>query len=283
MGSDGFGSRLAAARRKAQLTQEQLAQRLGVSPQAVSKWERGSYPDGALLPLLADALHTSLDALFGRAEPISADRLEQTLISALQELPAEARGARVMELCYAMLCAFSDASSQYRKLPEGLTRETFAELRTDHELALARLNPDLRYFCLLQIPENGIGAYVRQPEQLQRLFSFLADPDGLRMLFLFAATRRNVMLTQEVLLKRLGISEPRLTALVQNMNTLGLIWTVTVEQDGTAQIAYGYSHNTAIAAILTLAAGYMGYIQVREPFIDTMTQGAFRMDAPTEM
>ena len=48
------------------LTQEQLAERLCVTPQAVSRWETGcSMPDTALLPEIARALDTSIDALFG--------------------------------------------------------------------------------------------------------------------------------------------------------------------------------------------------------------------------
>ena len=49
------------------LTQEALAQRLGVTNQAVSKWESGqSCPDIALLPALADIFGITLDQLFGR-------------------------------------------------------------------------------------------------------------------------------------------------------------------------------------------------------------------------
>ena len=40
------GKRIAALRKEKGLTQEQLAMRLNVSPQAVSKWENSSYPDG---------------------------------------------------------------------------------------------------------------------------------------------------------------------------------------------------------------------------------------------
>lgn len=36
-----FGSRLAESRRSCGMTQEEMANRLGVTPQAVSKWERG--------------------------------------------------------------------------------------------------------------------------------------------------------------------------------------------------------------------------------------------------
>lgn len=47
------------------LTQETLAVKLGVTFQAVSKWENGkSSPDILLLPLLADAFGCSIDSLF---------------------------------------------------------------------------------------------------------------------------------------------------------------------------------------------------------------------------
>ena len=47
------------------MTQEQLANILGVSAQAVSKWETSeTYPDGALLVPIANALDVSLDVLF---------------------------------------------------------------------------------------------------------------------------------------------------------------------------------------------------------------------------
>ncbi|MDR0325351.1 MAG: helix-turn-helix domain-containing protein [Oscillospiraceae bacterium] len=50
------------------LTQEALADKLGVTFQAVSKWETGqTMPDTALLPELARALRVSVDKLFGYA------------------------------------------------------------------------------------------------------------------------------------------------------------------------------------------------------------------------
>ena len=46
------------------MTQEQLAQRMDVTPQAVSKWENDlNYPDVAALPALAALLGTSVDSL----------------------------------------------------------------------------------------------------------------------------------------------------------------------------------------------------------------------------
>jgi len=67
-----MGKRIAQYRRKQDLTQDALAGKLGVSNQAVSKWESDQcYPDITLLPKLADIFSVSLDELFGR-EPAGA-------------------------------------------------------------------------------------------------------------------------------------------------------------------------------------------------------------------
>ena len=58
------GERITRARKNRDLTQEKLAEALGVSPQAVSSWERDEYlPETKNLTALADALDVTLDAL----------------------------------------------------------------------------------------------------------------------------------------------------------------------------------------------------------------------------
>ena len=62
-----LNANISKLRRAAGLTQEQLADRLGLTFQAVSKWENGlSCPDIALLPMLADVFAVSIDVLFNR-------------------------------------------------------------------------------------------------------------------------------------------------------------------------------------------------------------------------
>lgn len=61
-----IGERIAALRKSNNLTQESLANTLGVSPQTVSKWETGTtMPDILLLPVIAEVFGTTIDALFG--------------------------------------------------------------------------------------------------------------------------------------------------------------------------------------------------------------------------
>ena len=53
------------------LTQEDVAEYLRITPQSVSKWERGeSYPDITLLPALANIYETSIDYIVGDTDII---------------------------------------------------------------------------------------------------------------------------------------------------------------------------------------------------------------------
>lgn len=85
-----IGEQISSARKAKGLTQVALAQALGISNQAVSKWESGlCCPDILLLPALADALDTSIDALFGR----------QTAGTIVRSLPWEDDGS-LRAVCY---------------------------------------------------------------------------------------------------------------------------------------------------------------------------------------
>ena len=59
-----IGTFLQTERKKTGMTQSGLSEKLGVSPQAVSNWERGeTIPDVSVLPDLAETLHCSVDAI----------------------------------------------------------------------------------------------------------------------------------------------------------------------------------------------------------------------------
>lgn len=64
---ENIGKRIAESRRSAGFTQEELANRLGVTPQALSKWEKGaSSPDLVMLSSVCQILDVSADYLIGK-------------------------------------------------------------------------------------------------------------------------------------------------------------------------------------------------------------------------
>ena len=65
-----LGKRIATCRKGLGMTQDRLAEQLGVTAQAVSKWENDqSCPDITMLPKLAELFGTSVDALLGVSQP----------------------------------------------------------------------------------------------------------------------------------------------------------------------------------------------------------------------
>ncbi|MBR5515144.1 MAG: helix-turn-helix transcriptional regulator [Clostridia bacterium] len=64
--NENIGINIKELRQKANMTQNMLAEKLGVSFQSVSRWETGtSYPDITLLPLIASVFDVTIDSLFG--------------------------------------------------------------------------------------------------------------------------------------------------------------------------------------------------------------------------
>lgn len=73
-----IGEKLKKLRRNRDLTQEEVATHLGISYQAISKWERGDgYPDITMLPALANYFAVSVDELIGMEEITSASKLDE--------------------------------------------------------------------------------------------------------------------------------------------------------------------------------------------------------------
>ncbi len=63
---ENFGAVIHEARKRAGMTQEAFANRLGITAQAVSKWENGlGYPDVTLFPEIAEVLGIPIEQLFG--------------------------------------------------------------------------------------------------------------------------------------------------------------------------------------------------------------------------
>ena len=75
-----LGKKIRQLRFKAGLTQEQLAEQLGIGPQAVSKWENAvAMPDITTLPLLAEIFGVSIDDLFDLSTEQRLNRIENRM------------------------------------------------------------------------------------------------------------------------------------------------------------------------------------------------------------
>ncbi len=75
-----FGENLKKLRKGKEMTQETLAEFLGVSFQTVSKWERGeTYPDITMLPLISRFFNVSVDDLLGLHKADNEEKINEYL------------------------------------------------------------------------------------------------------------------------------------------------------------------------------------------------------------
>ena len=89
-----IGTKIRELRRRDKRTQEALADALGVTSQAVSRWESGgSYPDMELIPSIAHYFDISIDELFGYDNERT--KAIDTLVSMINEMNFKNNGVDI--------------------------------------------------------------------------------------------------------------------------------------------------------------------------------------------
>lgn len=89
-----IGNQIKILRTRKGVTQEALAETLKVTPQAVSKWERGAAtPDISLLPDLSAYFGVTIDVLFALSDDTRVTRIENMLIDERYISPSDAQAA----------------------------------------------------------------------------------------------------------------------------------------------------------------------------------------------
>lgn len=103
-----IGEKIRLLRKKHDITQDQLAVHLGVTPQAVSRWESGvCYPDMSCLPAIADYFSVSMDELLCYTN----NQKEQRVQAYLDEAEALLDKDRVIEALELLRHAMADIPS----------------------------------------------------------------------------------------------------------------------------------------------------------------------------
>lgn len=116
-----IGENIRNYRKKNDLTQEEFADRLGVSYQSVSRWENGNfYPDLELIPSIAKTLGVTVDSLFGIPEIEKEKCAEQVFDELRREcLKHKYDANRIVELIRDIRRNYMDSDSAWRPWSEG--------------------------------------------------------------------------------------------------------------------------------------------------------------------
>ena len=140
-----IGENIRNYRKKNDLTQEEFAERLGVTYQSVSRWENGNtYPDIELLPAIAKVLEITLDELMGMTEEQKETRAIEAFDSLRREcIKKDYDAEKIIEFIRDIRVNYLDSRYYWRPWCEGNDRafrdpQILPEVRLMAEAVLER-------------------------------------------------------------------------------------------------------------------------------------------------
>lgn len=264
MNNELLGTQIAKYRKAAGITQEELGRAVGVSTQAVSRWECGGAPDVSLLPALADKLGVTIDALFGRSEEAARD-IYESLYNWLSSVPGEERMSELYHLLSITPDLLNDVFADRPYDPEQekrlvmdsayttehhLLREVFD---LDEGLFLTVRGEDCPFYLLMPEPTEGYEPNLFSAGEYQTLFELLGRPGALDILFFLHRDLYVRSYTARALADRLGKDPEETSALLDAMAKGKLLDTQAIETERGTERIYCREENHGLIPFLFLA------------------------------
>ncbi|MBP3569340.1 MAG: helix-turn-helix transcriptional regulator [Lachnospiraceae bacterium] len=232
MATTVFSTQLQKLRKAKGVKQEQLAEHLGVSTQAVSKWENGSYPDGDLLPRIAKFFDVSIDYLYGNEQETM--RLDERVVEYMDK-EMEAGGKRLEKLLELLWMGMGNGTVQQMAKEQGMVKSGYLPLpkialedgRTGSEyvssdgVSFMRLNEDLRYGFIMEHPEKGYETYVADTKELAEIFDLLGEEEAIKVFLFMMTLDATELVRAETVASYLGIPLDKVEQVLEKAATLG--------------------------------------------------------------
>ena len=244
------------------LTQEQLGTKLGVSAQAVSKWETcETYPDGALLVSLANELEVSLDELFGNNSVTMAD-ISSKIVKLIHNTEAKERFNVARDIGWQIERGLFNCRMEIGKKynPNEIKNQKNASYILDDNGFTIVSNGKEPFFSVFPQPVEGYGHFLNDKEDLQKIFTALSHTDTMNALIYLYQKNENYVFESAVLQRDCEIANDHINAVIDDLLTLKLIWKQELTINGEKRVLYYSrpSHKLLAVLLMTREIGYKG-------------------------
>jgi len=276
------GANIAALRKAKGVKQEDVARAVGVSAQAVSKWENGGTPDIELLPLVADYFGVSIDRLFGRTIRDFGD-MESEVTNYIaqpldthegdpEKIPDELHAAameRAREICWAVNLGlngtkiFEKLGFSAKHVLEEIQKNSsgdihlYSQISNNAGVALMSLSRNLPYYMLFPEPEHGWDAELLGLEEYSKAFAVLAEPDMLHCLHLVHTKEPEKKFTLGHFAKLAGLETGRAEEVLKTLADTGYAEISTLDLDDAQQTFYSIKLSHIFIMIQVLMRTYI--------------------------
>ena len=219
-----FNKALKEIRKEKGITQEQLADAVGVSAQAVSKWELNGYPDASLLPAVADFLGVTIDELFGN----SSEKLDifNRVLRFIKELPVDEKFQNGIDICRAISIGMTNGEWFWRMSNATFNdpnMDIYSQVTAKDGFYQSRLCESLQYFLIMPEPKKGYDVVLKYDERYVKLFKFLGKPEALRVMYFLAEKNGRTYVNVDAIAAALDIAADKVKEILDEMAELCLV------------------------------------------------------------
>lgn len=243
-----IGQNITELRKKHNMTQEQLGALVGVSGQAVSKWEKGGMPDAYLLPEIAKVFDVSIDSLFNceRKKDLSAEDVFDTIYkySVDNNLDGKEYIDFIFECIWSaqnVMCSSNrrltlDEIIEYNSNMGSVTSQVIRDAGTTYMSFEKGLT---FYFAVKEDP--AISEKLLNTPEISELFGLLADKDGLNSVIYTQVQSffdANNKYTETAIAEKIGISVEKFRKIVPLLVKYNLLCEERILVDGKELVTY---------------------------------------------
>lgn len=255
MSIDTIGKQIAAMRKEKGVKQEELANFVGVSIQAVSKWENGGVPDTELLPKIADFFSVSVDSLFGRNITDYSD-LQSALMKKIHSTPSEERFKVAFNFCWDMeraLMPFFDEKGKcsIEEFETGLeaNMQIYSSAIDNNGFTRMGIANRSQYFLIVPDPKSTDDAYLNGVDY-PSFFRDFADEDVWNACVFLNKRNYKKAFTISLLVKKLGINAEKAGEILSTLKKYKMVYCTQIEMDDEMQTVYHFSPTPSFIALL---------------------------------
>ena len=246
MGIEIIGKNVAALRKERGVLQETLADAVGVSAQAVSKWENGGAPDAELLPAIADFFGVSVDSLFGRS---GGGDVSAAIAEKIDGAPWEEKVKTAFELCLVMQKAMFNG-----KTPLEILNDRFTGMFSRYGTSFGSLDERLPFFIVAPETEEK-SAHILDGIDYPAFFAGLGNNKIFdAVIFVLRRPDMTKQFTSRLLVRELGMTDEESAEAIGFMKKYQLVRSSLAEiDDVTEEIFCVERDNPSFVLMLTLA------------------------------
>ena len=287
-----IGKNIAELRKAKGVKQEELARFVGVTAQAVSKWENGGVPDTELLPKIAEFFNVSIDSLFGCKNKISETSKEE-ILNQLFKYSSYNKYYRknefdafqfLFEAIWSIQSAYlgNEELYDYNEILERykLNPQITSQIITDEGTTYLSLVKGFPLFCAVEdSPE--ISKKLLNEEGFCEFFSLLAKDYGMKAVIFTQKTSDRNQYTGKTISEKIGITENEFGEVCPLLVKYGLLREDTLMLDDNKVTIYCKNDNPELRPILMMVYQFIHARQCYYNFMSYRTE-AYLKDVTNE-